>query len=748
MTESPRPRTKKTAPRAADELRRQAEGRLERLAAAAPAPEDAADIIQELRVHQIELEMQNEELRRAHLELDDQRAKYFELFDLAPVGYLTLSDKNIVRDANLTAALLLGVERQHLVAKPFTAFILADDQDVYYRHRKLIEQTGSAQTCELRLRRVDAEPFWAHLEWRPQRAPDGEPPRYHLTFTDVQERVVAEEALQRSEHALQSALDGLSASIAVLDDRGMILLVNRTWREFAEQNGLAATSVSEGTNYLKVCDEAAGEHSVEAAEFAGGIRDVLSGKKDSYVVEYPCHAPDRKRWFIGHVTVFPGKGPHRVVVAHEDISARKQAEEALDIASALLLERSRRGERLNQTLNEVGARLNASFALDSVLDDVLEMACAALECDTALLGRAPLGDRRVEHAFGVDLPDEGLVLDQLLLSAMSPETPLVFASSGSPHEALLSTRLGLAEVIVAPVPALRGMGGALLFGRSHGEQRFDDQSIDFVRRLGQSLALSLANAAQFEAEHHIAETLQEALLVMPASIPGLEFSHLYRSATSTTRVGGDFFDVFTMVGGRAGVLVGDVSGKGLKAAVLTSIIKDTIKAYAHDTPSPAAAMARANVALGEAANPPTFASVFSAVVDGTQQSLTYCNAGHPPAAILAADGSVRLLEGSSPVIGAFPDVNYADCTVHLAPDETVLLYTDGVTEARDSKGTFFEEEGLLAALRSANAADVAGLPAAILDAVMKFSGGRQTDDIALLAFRHTGATVPEAGDSA
>jgi PAS domain S-box-containing protein len=746
------PRKKRVAPGAAAELRRQAEERLDGLSAAttaaSPVLEDAADLVQELRVHQIELEMQNEELRRAQLELEEQRAKYFELFDLAPVGYLTLCDKNIIRDANLTAALLLGVERQHLVAKPFSAFILADDQDVYYRQRKLMEQTGAPQTCELRLRRVGAEPFWAHLEWRPQRGPAGESPPYHLTFIDVHERVVVEEALQRSRHSLKAALDGLSASIAVLDDRGTILFVNKTWREFAEQNGLTADSVSEGTNYLQVCDGVAGEDSGEAARFAGGIRAVLSGETHSYVVEYPCHAPDKKRWFTGRVTVFPGEGSPRVIVAHEDISARKQAEEALDIASARLLERSRRGGRLNEALNEVGAKLNASFALDPALDDVLKTACAALECDTALLARASLGDWRVEHAFGVELPDAGLVFDQLLLKAMSPDAPLVFASSESPHEALLSTRLGLTEAIVAPVPAAREPGGALLFGRTNGERRFDDQAIDFVRRLAQSLALSLANAAQFEAEHHIAETLQEALLVMPASVRGLEFSHLYRSATSTTRVGGDFFDVFAMIAGRAGVLVGDVSGKGLKAAVLTSIIKDTIKAYAHATPSPAAAMARANVALGEAAEPPVFASVFSAVVDGRQHSLTYCNAGHPPAAVLAPDGSVRLLEGASPVIGAFPDVTYADRTVPLALDETVLLYTDGVTEARNPRGTFFEEEGLLAALKTADAADVAGLPAAVFDAVMTFTEGRQTDDIALLAFRHTGSPVPNAGDSA
>src|SRR5665648_363721 len=131
--------------------------------------------------------MQNEELRRARLEQEEQRAKYFELFDLAPVGYLTLSDESIVGDANLTAAHLLGVERQQLIEKPFTAFVFARDRDVFYLHDRKLKQTGEPQTCELRLRRVGGEAdgeaggeaapchFWARLETRPQRAADGEP---------------------------------------------------------------------------------------------------------------------------------------------------------------------------------------------------------------------------------------------------------------------------------------------------------------------------------------------------------------------------------------------------------------------------------------------------------------------------------------------------------------------------------------------------------------------------------------------
>src|SRR5450759_4202973 len=160
----------------ADELRRQAEERLSRLAADSPESADIATVVHELRVHQIELEMQNEELRRAQLELQASREKYIELFDLAPVGYLILSDESIVRDANLNAARLLGVERQQLVGRPFTAFLFAPDQDVYYRHQRRLQQTGEPQTCELRLRRVggeaDAEAapghFWARLESRPQ----------------------------------------------------------------------------------------------------------------------------------------------------------------------------------------------------------------------------------------------------------------------------------------------------------------------------------------------------------------------------------------------------------------------------------------------------------------------------------------------------------------------------------------------------------------------------------------------------
>ena len=227
MAAAKQPHKKPAAPgaaagsRSAAKLRRRAEEHLDGLtaaAAASPAPDDLAAAVHELRVHQIELEMQNEELRRAQLELDAQREKYLQFFDLAPVGYVTLSDKGLVGDANISAAHLLGVERQDLIGRPFSGFVLAPDQDVYYRHLKLLRQTAWPQACELRLQSVGAAPFWASLEWCLQNAGRGEPLRFHLTFTDVHEKVLAEEALRESEQKYRHVVERATDGIAVLQE--------------------------------------------------------------------------------------------------------------------------------------------------------------------------------------------------------------------------------------------------------------------------------------------------------------------------------------------------------------------------------------------------------------------------------------------------------------------------------------------------------------------------------------------------
>lgn len=140
--------------------------------------------------------------------------------------------------------------------------------------------------------------------------------------------VSAGDELRASERLAQATLDALSAHIAVLDEAGVIIAVNRAWSAFAEANPPLASNVNEGANYLAVCDAVKGPDSEAAAVAAAGIRAVIRGVKDAFKMEYPCHSPDAKRWFTCRVSRVHGSGVARVTVAHENITTRKQAEEA------------------------------------------------------------------------------------------------------------------------------------------------------------------------------------------------------------------------------------------------------------------------------------------------------------------------------------------------------------------------------------------------------------------------------------
>jgi PAS domain S-box-containing protein len=129
-----------------------------------PIPESLQSTLHELRVHQIELEMQNDELRRIQAELEASRSRYFDLYDLAPVGYFTLSEEGLILEANLTAAMLLNVTRGALVNQPLSRFVLPEDQDINYLHFKQLFETGGPQVWEARLVTNTAVSFWTSVE--------------------------------------------------------------------------------------------------------------------------------------------------------------------------------------------------------------------------------------------------------------------------------------------------------------------------------------------------------------------------------------------------------------------------------------------------------------------------------------------------------------------------------------------------------------------------------------------------------
>ncbi|MGA2120039.1 MAG: ATP-binding protein [Bryobacteraceae bacterium] len=182
------------------------------------SPEAARRALHELRVHQIELEMQNEELRRTEEELEISRARYFDLYDLAPVGYFTLSEQGLILEANLTAAKLLGVARGALAKQPLSRFIFPEDQDIYYLHRKALLATGAPQAWELRLLKKDAAPLWVRVEATTAQDADGASV-WRAVVSDITERKFDEgekAKLEAQNRQLQKAegLGRMAAAIA------------------------------------------------------------------------------------------------------------------------------------------------------------------------------------------------------------------------------------------------------------------------------------------------------------------------------------------------------------------------------------------------------------------------------------------------------------------------------------------------------------------------------------------------------
>jgi formate hydrogenlyase transcriptional activator len=200
------------------ELRRSAEEKLKEVTSgmgdlSEVPPENMADLIHELQVHQIELKMQNEELRRTQEELEKGRDQYSHLYDFSPVGYVTLTEKGIIHEANLTLASMLGVERGVLVGKFFSSFVFRDDQDAFYKLRHRLLETDESQSCELRLLKKNEQAFFAGLDCVVVKNRDDDFRFIRAAVSDITERHLITEALREAHDGLEQRVEERTAEL-------------------------------------------------------------------------------------------------------------------------------------------------------------------------------------------------------------------------------------------------------------------------------------------------------------------------------------------------------------------------------------------------------------------------------------------------------------------------------------------------------------------------------------------------------
>ena len=251
----------------AAELRRLAEEIVSGKTASIPenlSPEQMQRVFHELQVHQIELEMQNEELRRTQEELVSARMRYFDLYDLAPVGYCIISKLGLILEANLTLATLLGRAKGILINSPLSSFILTEDQDTFYRCRNTICATGTPQTFELRLKKGKAL-FWARFVMSAA-MDEGGIPIHRVVVSDITDLKHTENELKLLNNTLEQRVLEITAKnrekdhlliqqsrYAVMGE--MIGHVAHQWRQPLNALGLTLANIQDAFNYHELTEE-------------------------------------------------------------------------------------------------------------------------------------------------------------------------------------------------------------------------------------------------------------------------------------------------------------------------------------------------------------------------------------------------------------------------------------------------------------------------------------------------------------
>lgn len=277
---------------------------------------------------------------------------------------------------------------------------------------------------------------------------------------------------------------------------------------------------------------------------------------------------------------------------------------------------------------------------------------------------------------------------------------------------------------------------------------FDTSEFEFLSKFAETLRESVEGERERSGETKISHVLQRALRNELPHIDGVNAHGLYSSATEQAVVGGDYFDLFELNDNKIAIIMGDISGKGIEAASMASLVKTAIAAYAWNDMDPAHIVSSLNKLFLNFSRIETFTTLFVAIIDLDKQEGQYCCAGHPPAFLykpsVAGGGELELLTYHSPIVGAFEDMEYRNGGFTYNKGDILYLYTDGTTEARSPEGGFFGEAALRECFLAMVDYGAEELNENILTVLEHFTQGRLKDDIAMVTLEFVEPTEKEA----
>jgi serine phosphatase RsbU (regulator of sigma subunit) len=317
------------------------------------------------------------------------------------------------------------------------------------------------------------------------------------------------------------------------------------------------------------------------------------------------------------------------------------------------------------------------------------------------------------------------------LVAVVDDAALAATSHGDEYNQLLLT-LGFASAMVVPLAARGRTLGAITFARGDGQPSYDEGDLRVASDLARRAALALDNARAYETQREIAATLQRSLLppALPTTGP-FEVAATYRTPGDTVLVGGDFYDLFPLRGAGWGVAIGDVQGKGSGAATLTALARYTVRAGALTLRNPKQVLRTLNEAILREGERFLTICLLTLQPTGDRLRARVCLAGHPLPMLVRATGEVEAVGRPGTLLGVVPDVDLFVFTFDVRPGDLIVLFTDGLTEARRD-GELFGVEGVRKVLEGCGGQQPPEVVARLEQAVTEFVGGQPRDDMAIL----------------
>jgi PAS domain S-box-containing protein len=551
-------------------------------------------------------------------------------------------------------------------------------------------------------------------------------------------------ALARSEERLGLILDSLGEAITIRARDDRLIYANRA---ALDRIGLETVQQLREADPQELMGawETTGEHGEPIVLGDLPSVRVLRGEQPEPLL---LRAVDRdsgeERWSLLKTTPVrdPGGEVEAAVTIIEDVTESRRAAlrtEFLTRAADVLASSLDYQQTLRNVAGLAVPQLADWCAVDLFTDEGAREPVAIAHIDPAKIRTA---ERLRAFEPKVLNPDQGLGLvlrtGESQLYTDIPDELLVAAAIDDEHLRLLR-EVGMRSVLIVPLSIRERTIGALTMVSAESGRRFDSSDVEFAEQIAARAALAVERARLYSERSAIALTLQSSLLpdAIP-DVPGWEVAALYRPAGHESEVGGDFYDLW-QAGDEWLMMIGDVTGKGVGAATLTSLVRHTARAASEFDSRPAQILQRVDAALRQR---PTASLCTALCLRTSPDATTIAAGGHPLPLLVGEDGIVDVGEHGT-MLGALKRTRWPERAVAVRPGETLVAFTDGVTDTVGEGGERFGEERLRETLGGLGDATPSALCDGLAAALEEFQVGAQADDTAIVIMRFTGARAAQ-----